>query len=455
MHDAPVTAPGDGEVRVKVEACGVTAADWQLRHGQLKLATPPFVPGFQCSGTVDALGDNVESLQVGQRVLVVHSLRCWVEQVVVPAVDVYPIPESLTFQEAAGLAFDYLTAYVTLFRHANLQKGQRVLIYHASEGIGLAATQLAKTVPEVVVFGVAPEAQHDVIKENGVDHAIDNRAPDCDRLVRETSVDGVDAVVEPALGKDTKKVFNLLKPLGTLIVCGTSNAGSGGFLSAARQKLQSTKFDGLPLIDGNKSVAGVNAVHLLATDAGRDIIQELLSLCQQDKIKPLVDSVFSFRKASEAQKRVHDGANVGAVVLVPVIDEEERAIEEARKKAEAEKAEKAARRSFRRPKTASTSSKSDGEAKADAEGKVDSGEKPTDEGKQGGEAKPDEEGKPKDEEKSDVAEGENKPVETESKPAETTEGEGSKEEPTEEKKEEPKQEESGGDGAAIEGGEQQ
>lgn len=127
------------------------------------------------------------------------------------------MPEDMTFEDAAGLLVNYLTAYQIIFRLANIKEGDSVLIHMAAGGVGAAAIQLVKTIPNVTIFGTASASKHETIKEWGVDHPIDYTTNDYVEQVKKISPEGVDVVLDPLNGENAIKGFDLLKPLGRIV----------------------------------------------------------------------------------------------------------------------------------------------------------------------------------------------------------------------------------------------
>ena len=125
------------------------------------------------------------------------------------------MPEGMSFEEAAALPVAYVTAYHLLFRVAQLRPRARVLIHMAAGGVGLAALQLCRTVPDVVVFGTASASKHAFLREQGYDHTIDYHSTDyATEVKRITGGAGVDIVLDPLGGSDWKKGYDLLAPRG-------------------------------------------------------------------------------------------------------------------------------------------------------------------------------------------------------------------------------------------------
>lgn len=127
MRAIPIAAPGPGEVRVRIVACGLNFAELMARQGLYATApAPPCVLGYEAAGEVEVVGEGDVPFRVGDRVLVIHNFGCHSAALTVPASHCIRIPDALSFVEAAALPVNYLTAYLMLFRIGNLRPGQRV-----------------------------------------------------------------------------------------------------------------------------------------------------------------------------------------------------------------------------------------------------------------------------------------------------------------------------------------
>jgi NADPH:quinone reductase-like Zn-dependent oxidoreductase len=228
----------------------------------------------------------------------------------------------MSFEEGAALPVVYVTAYHVLFRVAHLARGARVLIHMAAGGVGLAALQLCRTVPEVVTFGTASAAKHDFLRERGCHHCIDYRTADyAAEIMRLTEGQGVDVVLDPLGGQDWKKGYELLRPTGMLVAYGFANMSGGekrNLFRVAYNFLSVPKFSPMSLMDRNRAVAGVNVGHLWReVQMLTDELRTLLDLYRAGMIRPTVDSTFKFDDVRAAHRRMHERKNVGKVVLVP------------------------------------------------------------------------------------------------------------------------------------------
>jgi len=323
VRESPDPEPGIGEVRISVRAAGLNFAEVMARQGLYPDAPKlPCVVGYEVAGVVDALGAEVSGLAVGQRVLALVRFGGHADTVCAPAERVLPMPDDMDFTVGAALPVNYLTAYHMLFRVANLRPGARVLVHMAAGGVGIAVLQLCRTVPEVVTFGTASAAKHEVLRSEGCTHPIDYRVSDYAARVRElTGGEGVDLVLDPLGGRDWKRGIGLLRPVGQLIAYGFANLSGGEKRSLRRMAGQLT---GVPLLtpfgmmDRNRTVSGVNLGHLWdRSDLLREELAALLDLWRAGAIRPRVDGVYPFEQAAAAHRRISERRNIGKVVLVP------------------------------------------------------------------------------------------------------------------------------------------
>src|SRR5437588_984628 len=228
VQDRPDPVVGPGDVRIAVRAAGINFADTLARTG-LYPDSPkvPCVVGYEVAGEVESVGDGVESLKPGERVLAGTGFNGQAELVTVREDMVYTLPERLSFEEGAAFPVNYATAEAGLVVMGGLSEGERVLIHSAAGGVGISATQIAKSIG-AEVFGTASASKHDAIREQGVDHPIDYRSQDFAEEVRRlTSGEGVDVVFD-ALGPSSfRKDYQLLRPGGRLIMYGASELQTG------------------------------------------------------------------------------------------------------------------------------------------------------------------------------------------------------------------------------------
>jgi NADPH:quinone reductase-like Zn-dependent oxidoreductase len=177
-------------------------------------------------------------------------------------------------------------------------------------------------VPGVTILGTASPAKHEFLRAQGVAHCIDYRAHDFEAEVqRLTAGRGVDLILDPMGGRNWRKNYRLLAPLGRLIVFGFANATGPGKRNLARvvsEMLRTPRWSPMQLMTDNRAVMGLNLGRLVdevgLIQRGLDGVSGLL---QSGRIRPIVDQVFPFEQAAEAHLRIEQRHNVGKVVLVP------------------------------------------------------------------------------------------------------------------------------------------
>ena len=316
VQERPDPQPGPGQIAIDVRAAGVNFADTMARVGLYPDAPkPPTVVGYEVAGTVRAVGPDVEGLETGQRVVAGTRFGGYVEQIVVKAADVVPLPDELSFAQGAAIPVNYLTAWIGLVRYGTLQAGERVLIHAAGGGVGIAATQVAKR-SGAEVYGTASPGKHEAIRGFGVDHAIDYTESGWERDVPQ-----FDVIMDAIGGKSFRTSYNLLAPGGRLVAFGASSVMSGerrNLVTAARAAVRMPRFNLIKQMAASKTVIGLNMVTLW-DHAGtiESWITPLREMLDDGTIVPVVAEAFPFDRAPDAHRFIAERRNVGKVVLVP------------------------------------------------------------------------------------------------------------------------------------------
>ncbi|XP_013084821.1 synaptic vesicle membrane protein VAT-1 homolog-like isoform X2 [Biomphalaria glabrata] len=336
VQQKPEPSAGDGEVLIRVKACGMSFTDLMVRQGVID--HPPKTPvimGFECAGIVEAVGANVTDFNVGDKVIAFSDYKAWSELVAVSANYVYKVGDNLSFHDGAALLMNFVVAYIILFDLAGVREGQSILAHSLGGGVGQAIIQLANTIPNVTIFGTASSHKHEAIKSKGnVAHLFDHNA-DYTQAIRKESSDGVDIVLDCLCGDDTNKGIALLRPMGKYILYGSSNIVSGEtrsiFSFAKSLQLpdkmvwwQVDKVNPLKLFDDNKMIGGFQLRRLLFRQGHyeyvRKVVTRVLDLFNQGKIKPIIDSVWAFEDVGEAMQKLCDRKNIGKIILDPTAE---------------------------------------------------------------------------------------------------------------------------------------
>jgi NADPH:quinone reductase-like Zn-dependent oxidoreductase len=322
VEQRPDPAPAKGEVVIRVRAAGLNFADILARQGLYPDSpSKPCVMGYEVSGVVEQLGEGVNSSFRGKSVVAMTHFGGQSELVAIKATQMFEKPETLTFEQAAAIPVNYLTAYVLLVVMGSLHQGESVLIHNAGGGVGLAALDIAKTIG-AVTFGTASSHKHKFLSERGLDHPIDYRGKDwLPALQNLTDGRGVDLVIDPIGGGHWKKSYSALRHTGRLGMFGVSTAsavGLKGKLKLLKAGFQTPWFHPFPLLNKNRGVFGLNLGHMWHEPEKVAIwMREILRGVNEGWVRPYVDRTFSFEQAGEAHKYLEDRKNIGKVVLVP------------------------------------------------------------------------------------------------------------------------------------------
>ncbi len=327
VQERPDPAVGPGEVRIAVRAAGINFADTLARVGLYPDAPKtPCVLGYEVAGEVESLGEGVTEHAVGDRVVAGTRFGGQAELVTVPAEQVLPLSDRLSFEQGAAFPVNYGTAYAALILMGSLRQGDRVLIHAAGGGVGISATQIARNVG-AEIFGTASPGKHEAIQAQGVDHAIDYRNQDFEaEVMRITDGEGVDLIMD-ALGPTSfRKDYRLLRSGGRLVMYGLSENSDNGvrnipatLKSLAKMPLATMPWwKSLMMMNENKGVFGLNMLSWWDREGNLDRVTEpLMADLEAGRLEPVVAEAFPFDRAGEAHEFIGQRRNVGKVVLFP------------------------------------------------------------------------------------------------------------------------------------------
>ncbi|MGI9362639.1 MAG: NADPH:quinone oxidoreductase family protein [Parasphingorhabdus sp.] len=293
--------PNPVDTLVKVQTAALNFADEIAIAGRYQdRIEPPFVPGNELAGTVVETSAG-SRFQLGDRVACQVRSGAFAEYCAVASDRLIAIGD-IDAQSAAALPVSYTTAHVALFQKGNLTAGQTVLIHAASGGLGVAATQLARSAGARIIATAGSEEKRRFAIENGADHVIDYRKPDWYKEVKSLSPNGVDIVVDPVGGATSEQSLRLLAWQGKLLIC--------GFASGE-----------IPVLKANYMLVKSASVHGVYWSFDRDpdeiraIQQELVELCAAGGIHPLIRDVYPMGEVVAAMKALRSRETIGKVVL--------------------------------------------------------------------------------------------------------------------------------------------
>jgi NADPH2:quinone reductase len=306
IEDIDPPQPGADEVLLDVAACGVNFPDVLMIAGKYQVQPPmPFVPGIEISGRIREVGRNVRSLEIGQRVIAYASHGGLAEQAVVSADRVIPIPESISYTNAAAFAVAYGTSFHALRQRAQLAPGESLLVLGAAGGVGLAAVELGKLMGAHVIAAASDAEKLALAHSYGADELIDYRQADLRQSVRESTAGrGVDVVFDPVGGPMTEQCLRCLAWKGRLLIV--------GFASGEIPRLAAN----LPLLKGS-SVVGVfwGAFTEHEPGANRDNNATLLGHLERGELHPHICATFPLSQAAQAVGTLAERRALGKVVV--------------------------------------------------------------------------------------------------------------------------------------------
>jgi NADPH:quinone reductase-like Zn-dependent oxidoreductase len=322
VQEKPDPQAKPGEVVVKVRAAGLNFADIMARQGIYPDGpAKPCVMGYEVAGVVESVGENVDRGFVGKPVIAMTRFGGQSEKVVVQEKQLFPKPESLSFEQAAAVPVNYLTAWALLVVMGGLRKGESVLIHNAGGGVGLAALDIAKHIG-ATTYGTASPGKHEFLRQRGLDHPIDYRNQNwLPALKQMTNGRGVELVIDPIGGGHWKKSYRALRTTGRLGMFGVSTVSANGLkgkLKMIKAAAQMPRFHPLNLLSKNRGVFGLNLGHMWhEPEKVAEWVQAIMQGISEGWIQPFVDKAFPFDQAGDAHAYLEARKNIGKVVLVP------------------------------------------------------------------------------------------------------------------------------------------
>lgn len=325
IEEHPTPEPGPGEVRIAVRAIGTGYADCLIRMGLYKSSKDqigwPVTPGFESAGHIEALGDGVDDLEIGDRVLAIPRFGGYATHLCVPRAQVFRIPESLSFDEAASLPTAFITAYYAWFHLVHPRGGELALVHSAAGGVGGALVQLGKLAGCRVVGVVGGAHKVATARGFGANAVIDKSSQDLWAEARRLAPDRYDVVF------DANGVATLLDSLrhtaspGKLVIYGFHSMLEKGrdrpnWWKLIRSWWKTPRFDPLRLTNRNRSVLAFNLSYQFdRLDLLQEAMEDLLGWLNDGKIRPLPIQTLPFDDVAEAHRALESGQTVGKVVL--------------------------------------------------------------------------------------------------------------------------------------------
>lgn len=312
LREVPLPEPGRGEARVRVRACAVNRADLLQRMGAYPAppGSPADIPGLELAGEVDAVGPDVREVAPGDRVFGIVGGGAYAEAVVVHARTLAPIPQGVSFTDAAAFPEAFLTAYDAMVLQAGLAAGEVVLVHAVGSGVGTAAVQIARAIGARAIGTARTPAKLERARPLGLDEGVvptGERDAPCfaDRVRELTGGRGAEVVLELVGGAYVPESLSATAERGRLVLVGLM-AGTRADLDLAlvlrrRLRVFGTVLRARPL---EEKIA-----------AGQALSRHLAPLLARGALRPVVDRVLPLDQAAEAHAYVASNESFGKVVL--------------------------------------------------------------------------------------------------------------------------------------------
>ena len=297
--------PGPGQVRLRQAACGLNYIDVYGRSGMYPVGDLPAVLGMEASGLVEAMGEGVEGLAIGDRVAYAMQLGAYAQVRLVEANQLVKIPDSISDETAAAMMLKGLTAHYLLFRTYPVQPGDTILVYAAAGGVGLILCQWASLLGATVIGCVGSEEKAQLARENGCHHTIMYRDEDIARRARELT-DGVGvAAAYDSIGKATFFAsLDSLRPFGVLATYGNASGKVEPFdpaILAAKGSLYVTR----PTL----------ATHISTRALLEQGVERLIEVIASNQVRIHVNQRFALEDCAEAHRQLEARETTGSTVL--------------------------------------------------------------------------------------------------------------------------------------------
>ncbi len=302
-------SPSGGEVRIRNLATLVSMPDVQARYGHTPIPPKiPFVPGYAIVGDIDAVGEGVTRAGVGDRVGALTVSGGYAEYIILDEDGLISVPETLDPAEAVTLILNYIVAYQTMHRSAQVKADDKVLIIGASGGVGTALLQIGK-LADLTMYGIASASKHHILNKHGAT-PIDYHTQDFVEVIREAEPDGLDAVFDGMVWGYLDRGFSLLGRGGTWVQYGNPLNFSGLLGLLARLVLFNLAPNGRSLKLYGTTTSKFGRGRYLEDWAA------LFKLLEQGKIRPVIMKKLPILEAAQANALLESGQVIGHVVLV-------------------------------------------------------------------------------------------------------------------------------------------
>jgi NADPH2:quinone reductase len=305
-EEVPLPEPGPGEALVQQHAIGLNYIDVYFRTGHYKVPGFPAVIGQEGAGIVTAIGPDVESVSVGDRVAYAGPLGAYATNRVIQADRLVKLPDSIDFPTAASIMLQGLTAQYLLHRTYPVKAGETILVYAAAGGVGLLLCQWAHHLGAKVIGVVSTEAKADLARANGATHVVIGHAT-LPAEVRRMTGGAMVPVVYDSVGKDSFQIsLDCLAPLGLMVSYGNAS----GPVPAVEPSMLAAK--------GSLFLTRPTLATYTAKRADLErMAADLFSVVASGAVRPALNQTFALKDAAAAHTALEARTTTGSTVLIP------------------------------------------------------------------------------------------------------------------------------------------
>ena len=306
LEDVPDPDVGRDDVLIRVEAISIEGGDTLNRLGG-DLASVPHIVGYQCAGTVLTIGDDVDGIAVGDRVVTVGVDGSHAELRAVGQSFCWVVPDGLSTEEAACVPVPFGTASDCLFEFGRLQPGESVLIHAGASGVGIAAIQMAKQAGARVLATASSDERLARLGDYGLDHGINYASNDFVDAVRQlTDGAGADVIVDSVGGSNLQKSLHCLAYRGRCMTFGDAGRDVTSMLDISTMRAN------------NQSLVGYFlGAELFLSPRPHGVIARILDDIAQGHLRVVIDRRFPLGEAGEAHAYIESRQAFGRVLLIP------------------------------------------------------------------------------------------------------------------------------------------
>ncbi|MDG2341144.1 MAG: NADPH:quinone oxidoreductase family protein [Paracoccaceae bacterium] len=303
FENVEIPTPRSGEILIRIIACGLNFADLLMVNGQYQ-DTPetPFSPGLELSGIVEALGPNTDGPAIGTRVAIFGGQGGLAEYGVFPTDRAVVIPDSMSFETAAGFQIAYGTSHLALQHRANLQKNETLVVLGAAGGVGLTAVEIGKLMGAKVIACARGSDKLEVARAAGADHVLDSERDDLrDEIKR---LGGADVVYDPVGGDSFIQVFRACNPDARIL--------SIGFASGNVPEIKLNH-----MLVKNITVIGFywGGYLKFSPKTLTGSMAQLMAWHADGKLSPAINQIFDFDKSDDALQLMRERKSTGKIVV--------------------------------------------------------------------------------------------------------------------------------------------